>query len=145
MGFDPKCLDLAEHFLTGDIELGQDFSKEALAQEIQTAVEGWFEYRRARFTVPMATMNSPPFTFKRSPSLRIAGPGEWRPIAIGDGHTAMIGCPACGEESVLSRHTINAEGCIEENVECLHNRAHHYRATLEGWAEHGNFTGAPSE
>ena len=40
MSFDPKCLELAEHFLPDDFDQPM---KDALAQHIQEAVEDWLD------------------------------------------------------------------------------------------------------
>ncbi len=40
MGFDPKCLELAEHFLPEECS---SHLKDELAQHVQSAVEDWLE------------------------------------------------------------------------------------------------------
>ena len=135
-GFDPKCLDLAEHFMAGDIELGDEFSAEALAQEIQNAVEEWFERRHSIFArQPLTgTWESPPFAFERAASLRGPAPkGQWRPIAKQDGRTAAIGCPTCGFESLLVNHTVAPNGHVDGPVQCPADISHHFSTTLCGW------------
>lgn len=45
MAYDPKCFELAEHFLPST---ARDELKNALAQEIQTQIEGWLEHEAKR-------------------------------------------------------------------------------------------------
>ena len=45
--FDPKCYELAEHFLNDDpLVIFTDKDRNALAQHIQNAIEGWIEDAR---------------------------------------------------------------------------------------------------
>jgi hypothetical protein len=61
-GFDKKSLDLAEHFLSDEPAMKAEFGAHELAQEIQNAVEAWFDWRRGApvARVPAGTMGSPP-------------------------------------------------------------------------------------
>jgi hypothetical protein len=41
--FDPKCYELAEHFLSGEPDIDTEPAREDLANEIQRAIEAWIE------------------------------------------------------------------------------------------------------
>ncbi len=42
--YDPKCLDLATTFLEDHPKLNTEKNRDALAQEIQRAIEDWISY-----------------------------------------------------------------------------------------------------
>lgn len=50
MAFDPKCYDLAEHFLSDEEPpIQSDENKRRLAQTIQNEIENWIEYEECKY------------------------------------------------------------------------------------------------
>lgn len=52
MTFDPKCYELAEHFLSDEPAFNLKANKEELAGEIQAAVENWLDMARGKDREP---------------------------------------------------------------------------------------------
>jgi hypothetical protein len=46
LAFDSECYDLAVHFLQDESDLDNEDRRKELAQEIQDAVESWFNDKR---------------------------------------------------------------------------------------------------
>lgn len=64
------------------------------------------------------------------------GPGQWKPLLVGDKRSASIHCPDCGGRMTLSGHTIDETGQVFPSV--LHDPQHsacpwHDNILLEGW------------
>lgn len=64
------------------------------------------------------------------------GPGQWKPLLIGNKRAAAIYCPECGRPITLTRHTIDETGRVSPTVQ--HDPQNnacpwHAEILLEGW------------